>query len=189
MFSHSLWSQSRSVVGDPSEPDISLTVFDSTKVFTSAIPFNDDLSHTAMSAIVDGKRPPRPTHPTLTDWLWALTQQCWDQEASRRPRVSEVLQVLHSLSVPIFDHESARLTSTLCSGRSAWNRLITSPLTPNQRTSLITEILSDRDEIETINNLCGNDAQSFIDVIDEVAPELFHLRTGPLTFIPTLTSR
>ena len=141
-----------------------------------------------MSAIVDGRRPPRPSHSTLTDWLWTSTQHCWDPEAVQRPQVSEVLQVLRHLSVPILDRTFAKLTGTLRSGRSAWNRLITCPLTTHQRTSLITDIFSDRDEVEEVSYLSGNDAQAFIDVTDEVHPEFFHLKIGPLTFTPTLTS-
>ena len=128
-----------------------------------------------MSAIMDGKRPPRPTHSKLTDWLWELTQRCWDSEASQRPQASQVLEVLHHLSVSILGDASVGLTGLLCSGRSSWNRLITCPLTKQERASLIAAIFSDRDEIEAVSDLCGNDAQSFIDAVDEVPPQLFHL--------------
>jgi len=47
-----------------------------------------------------GERPPRPTHPTLTDELWELIQRCWDQEPQSRPKILEVAQVLRSQSVP-----------------------------------------------------------------------------------------
>ena len=56
-----------------------------TKVFTGAAPFSDKSSHTALSAIMSGKRPPRPSSPTLTKKLWALIQQCWDQDPRLRP--------------------------------------------------------------------------------------------------------
>ena len=55
--------------------------FVQTKVFTGAVPFSDQSPHAAMVAIAGGERPPRPTHPTLTDRLWTLTRRCWDQEA------------------------------------------------------------------------------------------------------------
>jgi hypothetical protein len=35
---------------------------------------------------------------------------------------------------------------------------------------LVTEIFSDRDEIEAVRRLRGEDAQSFVDIIDEVFP-------------------
>ena len=88
--------------------------------------------------------------------------------------MSQVLEVLHYLSVSILDGMSIELTGSSYSGRSAWNRLITCPPTTPERTSLIAAIFSNRDEIEMISHLCGNDAQSFIDAVDEVPPKLFH---------------
>ena len=120
--------------------------------------------------VTGGKRPPRPAHSAFTDWLWELTKHCWDPEASQRPQVSQVSEVLRRLSVSTLDHASIGLTGSLCSGRSAWNRLITCPLTTPERISLIAAIFSDRDEIGEANDLCGNDAQSFIDAVDEVSP-------------------
>ena len=61
------------------------------KVFTGAVPFNDKQPHAAMLAIVGGERPPRPIHPTFTDALWAMIQQCWDQDAGRRPQALHIL--------------------------------------------------------------------------------------------------
>ena len=61
------------------------------KVFTAAVPFSDKPPRAAMLAIVGGKRPPRPIHPTLTDRLWGLTRRCWDQEPRRRPQVLQIL--------------------------------------------------------------------------------------------------
>lgn len=58
----------------------------------------------------------------------------------------------------------------VCRRIPAWKRLIDRPLDPNDRISLITEIFADREEIETVRRLRGEDAQSFIDVIDEVDP-------------------
>jgi len=52
-----------------------------------------------MLAIMGGKRPPRPTHPALTDRLWTLVQRCWDQDSRLRPEVSEVLKDLFIPSV------------------------------------------------------------------------------------------
>ena len=46
--------------------------------------------------------------------------------------------------------------------------MIDHPLTLDERISLITGILSDRYETETVKHLCGVDAQSFVDVIDQV---------------------
>ncbi|KAF9651098.1 kinase-like protein [Thelephora ganbajun] len=117
------------------------------EAFTGAVPFNDDPPRAVMLAIVDGERPPRPTHPTFTDDLWALTQRCWDQEAHLRPQMSEVLQNLRRFGPPM------------------WERLISRPLITRERISLITSIFSDSNESEAVQRLRGGDAQAFIDVM------------------------
>ena len=61
-----------------------------TKAFSGAVPFSDRVPRVAMLAIAEGERPSRPTHPGLTDGLWALTQRWWDQEAHRRPHVLKI---------------------------------------------------------------------------------------------------
>ena len=51
---------------------------------------------------------------------------------------------------------------------------------------MITTIFSDSDQAETVGRLRGDDAQTFVDVIDEVGSVLFHdERTGCLTFKPS----
>lgn len=64
------------------------------KVFTGSAPFSNELPHEATFAITRDKRPPRPTHPSMTDELWALTQQCWSRDVHLRPTP---LQILRSL--------------------------------------------------------------------------------------------
>jgi serine/threonine protein kinase len=84
--------------------------FISIQVFTGMIPFSNDTSAMAMLATIQGKRPPRPTHPTLTKDMWALMQRCWDHDPHLRPEVSEALQDLTLsvfLSAPAITHSSA----------------------------------------------------------------------------------
>lgn len=50
----------------------------------------------------------------------------------------------------------------------AWKRLISDPLSADERASLITSIFSDPDLIEVVGNLLRDDAQTFVDVVDEV---------------------
>jgi len=69
-----------------------------------------------------------------------------------------------------------------CSGPPTWKRLITHPLTIHERTSLITAIFSDRSEIEVVRHLCGSDAQSFIDAIDEVFLHILSSQSNPADF-------
>ena len=64
------------------------------QVFTGAVPFNNSSHVAAMFAILDGKRPSRPTVSALTNELWILIKRCWDQVPHLRPEVSWVLKVL-----------------------------------------------------------------------------------------------
>ena len=64
----------------------------SLQVFTGAVPFSNSLPTATMLAIMDGRRPPRPDHPQLTDHLWVLMQRCWDQNPLSRPEISEVFK-------------------------------------------------------------------------------------------------
>lgn len=64
------------------------------EVFTGEVPFHDKSPYDAMTAILNGKRPPRPTHSSCTDYLWNLIQRCWDQDPLLRPEISEVLRIL-----------------------------------------------------------------------------------------------
>ena len=62
-----------------------------------------------------------------------------------------------------------------------WKHLTDSRLTTDERISLVADLFSNRDEINTHKTLSRSDAQSVIDVIDEVLIHS-HLRmTGPLT--------
>jgi len=51
---------------------------------------------------MEEKRPPRPTHSTLTDELWELMQHCWHQEPRLRPEMSQVVQILSGV---LYDEE------------------------------------------------------------------------------------
>ena len=68
--------------------------FISPQIYTGAVPFKNFPPPAATLAIMNGHRPPRPTHPTLTDQLWTLTQRCWDQKPHLRPEISKVLKLL-----------------------------------------------------------------------------------------------
>jgi len=51
---------------------------------------------------------------------------------------------------------------------SAWKRLVDRPIVIDKRISLITAIFSDRFVAEAAKRLCKDDAQAFVDVVDEV---------------------
>ena len=126
-----------------------------------------------MSAIISGDRPSRPTNSGFTDNLWTLTQQCWDQDAGRRPKALRISCNLHVLAP---DRVYVTDQFLRCSDLPVWKHLADSPITMDQRVSLIADILSDQDEIDAFKALSGGDAQSVIDVIDEVLVHL-HVRT------------
>ena len=65
-------------------------LFIRTKAFTRAVPFSEKPSREALLAITGGERPLRPSHPGLTDSLWALVQRCWKQEAELRPHAPRI---------------------------------------------------------------------------------------------------
>ena len=58
----------------------------------------------------------------------------------------------------------------MCSEHPSWKRLINHTLTMDERISLITEIFTDSNQTQMVANLSGDDAQAFVDVIDEVGP-------------------
>ena len=70
----------------------------------------------------------------------------------------------------------------------AWKYLIDRPLTTDERVSLIANLFSDHDETETLKDLSGGDAQSFIDVIDRVPLRPHVGMIGSLTSTQTLHS-
>jgi hypothetical protein len=66
--------------------------------------------------VLRGRRPQRPTAlPELTDDFWRLVEQCWDQEAIRRPPITTILDRLREIApnIPLderlkcFDSQSA----------------------------------------------------------------------------------
>jgi len=88
--------------------------------------------------------------------------------------MSEVLHDLRSLWVSTLEPRTCLPDRFLTySGVPTWRRLFSRPCTADERISLVTEIFSDSDEIHAVKCLSGDDAQAFIDVIDEVPPPFF----------------
>jgi len=65
---------------------------------------------------------------------------------------------------------TARWSDRFFSGIPAWKRLIGRPLAKDERVSLFAGVFADRGETEVVKRLCGDEAQSFVNVIDEVLP-------------------
>jgi len=73
----------------------------------------------AISAIAQGGRPTRPTHPTLTENMWALMQRCWDQNPDLRSDVSGVLQALaESVSCSFGESTYINLAALWCTANT-----------------------------------------------------------------------
>ncbi|KAF9644933.1 kinase-like protein [Thelephora ganbajun] len=138
------------------------------EAFTGATPFSGKSPRAATLAIMGGERPPRPTHPTLTDGSWTLIQRCWSQEPHLRPHA---LRISCGFGIP------------------AWKRLIDRPLAMDESISLIKGIFSDRNETEDVRHLRGSDAQSFVDVIDEMLDSVPSLRTQCLSVLCRICGR
>jgi len=63
----------------------------------------------------------------------------------------------------------------MCSDTPAWKELISHPLTMDKRISMIAAIFSDRNQAKMVERLDGDDAQIFIDVVDEVSLHIIFL--------------
>ena len=151
-----------------------------TQIFTCDIPYSGVSSFMAMLAITQGKRPQRPTHPDFTENLWALIQRCWDEDPHSRPKASEVSQALLTLLVlfVLTINPPLSLTLLVSSTPPGWKRLINPTLPVDERIPLITSIFSDTDGVEVFKYLSGNDAQTFVDVVDEVSIHNLRITCG-----------
>ena len=61
------------------------------QLFAGGVPFPDIHYLGAIYLLATGVRPPRPDHPELSDDIWHLIQQCWDNDPSNRPPIETVL--------------------------------------------------------------------------------------------------
>ena len=64
------------------------------KAFTGKVPFSNCIAATAMTNIITGVRPERPTHPDFIDGLWTLTQRCWEERSQDRPQIASIIEQL-----------------------------------------------------------------------------------------------
>jgi len=74
------------------------------KAFTGIAPFYGIPPTTVAVGILSGDRPTRPTHPSLTNDLWGMTERCWNQDPQHRPDISEVVRCLQTSLVLRRDH-------------------------------------------------------------------------------------
>ena len=138
---------------NPRNPSTDLTAAP-TKVFAGEIPFRNLPRFTATVRVMNGERPNRPADkPLLTCDLWVLMQNCWDQGAHSRPKMSTVLKTLTPIlfrtlresNEPLPEFQAALSQFYESSERNAW-----------------------------INNLSNAELKGFIDFLDDVR-QLFNL--------------
>ena len=140
------------------------------QVFTGEVPFSGGSYLMAMSAIIQRKRPPRPAHPNFTENLWVLMQRCWDHNPQSRPGAEQVLDVLRTPSAHSPSQRSCIFFTLACREYPVWKKLITpGHLAIQERISLITQIFSDHHQIAIVGHLSGEEAQIFINIVDEVS--------------------
>ncbi|KAF8999179.1 kinase-like domain-containing protein [Cyathus striatus] len=73
------------------------------EVFVGKMPFYQ-FQHdvTVITKVISGQRPlpPKPDSKAyqsgLTDWMWSLIEECWDQNPTKRPMISDVVDRLSS---------------------------------------------------------------------------------------------
>ena len=68
------------------------------QLYTGQKPFHESVFHDlhVISPVMKGERPARPE--IMSDGVWLVTQRCWSQELSRRPKaviVAEAMDIVH----------------------------------------------------------------------------------------------
>jgi hypothetical protein len=116
------------------------------------VPFHEDADLTVLLKVLGRKRPPRGGGFS-TD-LWGMLERCWESQPSNRPSIGDVLQYLEVLSN----------SSEPC------GRLIRRAFAPHELPSLVEALFSSNDASDRIRSLLGDNAQTFVDVINEARP-------------------
>jgi len=108
---------------------------------------------------------PRVTKKQITN-VWAKVATNCDNEGEE-----DVFQDAHN---PAFMTYSTPDSSTpVGPSEPAWGCLASRAFLPHEVIPLIEAILMSEDEVKMVGNLCGDDAQKFVDVIHEVSPSQF----------------
>jgi hypothetical protein len=120
------------------------------------VPFHEDADLTVFVKVLQGRHPPRGTK--FREDLWEMLGRCWESQPSSRPSIGDVLQYLEVLSN----------SSEPC------GRLIRRAFAPHEFPSLVEALFSSNDAGDRIRSLLGDDAQTFVDVINEARPTSSH---------------
>ena len=80
-------------------------------MFTGQVPFLENEGFVVTEKIADGERPSRPPKTTklgLSDELWAAIQSLWAHDASKRPPLSTLVDLLEGANPEIALFEGLR---------------------------------------------------------------------------------
>lgn len=64
------------------------------QLFAGNVPFPHIHLLGAIYPLATGDRPPRPSHPELSDKLWEMIERCWDNDPLSRPPIKTVVDIL-----------------------------------------------------------------------------------------------
>ena len=84
-----------------------------------------------------------------------------------------ISRIIREVDIELAHDLTLRQYFSLTAGLSyppALKRFISHRPAPHWRIPLITTIFADRNEVEAVKQLCGDDAQTFVDLVDEVRP-------------------
>jgi len=111
-----------------------------------------------------------PSDPASKTGKRKLTSAAWDADRSSRPPAShdDIRTRDDDLTPTVYSNSG----SPILAGPPAWKRLASRAFLPHEVISLIEATLMTQDEVKTIGNLCGDDAQDFVDVVHEVPSPL-----------------
>ena len=144
-------------------------IFFPCKAFTGTHPFDDHSSLMAVAAVMDGRRPARPTNPTLTDDLWELLQRCWSQDPYKRPRMLGVLLALNSsIPSPRLPCMSLATTDFITPITDIRQRLEDLDSSNEEYRPFLYALLHHQDLEQYVSNIQGSNLRTFVDLLDKV---------------------
>jgi len=68
------------------------------EIYSGDVPFAGEREFAAANAILQNRRPARPPSKKVQDQVWALWQEGWDEDAAKRPLMSDYLKRLSKVT-------------------------------------------------------------------------------------------
>jgi len=70
------------------------------EVLGGHVPFHEFRNEVVIFKVMAGVRPERPTNAAMTDEIWEMVHSCWNEDPTKRPKISEVLDCLQRTAHP-----------------------------------------------------------------------------------------